>query len=151
SSSRARSPASLPRSMRHPYPTPAQAGNPIARPCHDHRDLPAPARRIPGQNGSRAGRKPRKVAATTQPRGAAAARRVDEDRGGAVKELPRQAARVREAVAPDWLVDIMRPKPVTVPWPLMIRAALAICVPMAAGLLAHDLAPGLLAALGGLV
>jgi len=68
-----------------------------------------------------------------------------------VKELPRQAARVREAVAPDWLVDIMRPKPVTVPWPLMIRAALAICVPMAAGLLAHDLAPGLLAALGGLV
>lgn len=58
---------------------------------------------------------------------------------------------MREAVAPDWLVDIVRPKPVTVPWPLMIRAGLAICVPLAAGLLAHDLAPGLLAAMGGLI
>ena len=58
---------------------------------------------------------------------------------------------MREAVAPGWLVDIVRPKPVTVPWPLMVRAALAICVPMAAGLLAHDLAPGLLAAMGGLI
>ena len=77
--------------------------------------------------------------------------RVSQGRGGALRELPRQAARVREAVAPGWLVDIVRPKPVTVPWPLMIRAALAICVPMAAGLLAHDLAPGLLAAMGGLV
>src|ERR1700746_1453643 len=72
-------------------------------------------------------------------------------RGGARKNLPRQAARVRDAVAPDWLVDIVRPKPVTVPWPLMIRAALAVCVPMAAGLLAHDLVPGLLGAMGGLV
>lgn len=77
--------------------------------------------------------------------------RVSEGRGGALRELPRQAARVREAVAPGWLVDIVRPKPVTVPRPLMVRAALAICVPMAAGLLAHDLAPGLLAAIGGLV
>ena len=58
---------------------------------------------------------------------------------------------MREAVAPDWLVDIVRPKPVTVPWPLMIRAGLAICVPLTAGLLAHDLAPGLLAAMGGLI
>jgi uncharacterized membrane protein YccC len=58
---------------------------------------------------------------------------------------------VRDAVAPDWLVDIVRPKPVTVPWPLMIRAALAVCVPLAAGLLAHDLVPGLLAAMGGLI
>ncbi len=33
----------------------------------------------------------------------------------------------------------------------MIRAALAMCVPMAAGLLAHDPAPGLLAAMGGLI
>lgn len=68
-----------------------------------------------------------------------------------LKELPQQAARVRDVVAPGWLVDIMRPKPVPVPWPLMIRAALAICVPLAAGLLAHDLAPGLLAAMGGLI
>src|SRR5438067_3673280 len=45
----------------------------------------------------------------------------------------------------------MRPKRAPVPWPLMIRAALAICVPLAAGLLAHDLAPGLLAAMGGLI
>ena len=83
--------------------------------------------------------------------GRAVAMRVSEGRGGALRELPRQAARVREAVAPGWLVDIVRPKPVTVPWPLMVRAALAICVPMAAGLLAHDLVPGLLAAMGGLV
>jgi uncharacterized membrane protein YccC len=58
---------------------------------------------------------------------------------------------VREAVAPDWLVDLVRPKRVPVPWPLMIRAALAICVPLAAGLLSGNLAPGLLAALGGLI
>ncbi len=83
--------------------------------------------------------------------GRAVAMRVSEGRGGALRELPRQATRVRETVAPGWLVDIVRPKPVTVPWPLMVRAALAICVPMAAGLLAHDLAPGLLAAMGGLI
>ena len=83
--------------------------------------------------------------------GRAVAMRVSEGRGGALRELPRQATRVREAVAPGWLVDIVRPKPVTVPWPLMVRAALAICVPMAAGLLAHDLVPGLLAAMGGLI
>src|ERR1700722_7928230 len=83
--------------------------------------------------------------------GRAAAMRVSEGRGGALRELPRQGARGRGAGAPGWLVDIVRPKPVTVPWPLMVRAALAICVPMAAGLLAHDLAPGLLAAMGGLV
>ena len=45
----------------------------------------------------------------------------------------------------------MRPKRVPVPWPLMIRAALAICVPLAAGLLSGNLAPGLLAAIGGLI
>ena len=45
----------------------------------------------------------------------------------------------------------MRPKRVPVPWPLMIRAALAICVPLAAGLIAHDPVPGLLAAIGGLI
>lgn len=81
----------------------------------------------------------------------AAAYGVGDRSGGALKELPRQAARVREAVVPDWLVDIVRPKPVTVPWPLMVRAGLAICVPLTAGLLAHDLAPGLLAAMGGLI
>jgi uncharacterized membrane protein YccC len=68
-----------------------------------------------------------------------------------LRELPPQVVRVRDAVAPDWLVDIVRPKRVPVPWPLMIRAALAICVPLAAGLIAHDPVPGLLAAVGGLI
>jgi uncharacterized membrane protein YccC len=38
-----------------------------------------------------------------------------------------------------------------VPWALMIRAALAICVPLAAGFAAHKIALGLLPAIGGLI
>jgi len=40
---------------------------------------------------------------------------------------------VRAAVVPDWLTELMRPKPAPLPWPDMIRAALAICVPLAVG------------------
>jgi uncharacterized membrane protein YccC len=58
---------------------------------------------------------------------------------------------VRDAVAPGWLVEIVRPRPAPVPWPLMVRAALAICVPLAAGLASHELALGLLPAIGGLI
>jgi uncharacterized membrane protein YccC len=137
--------------MRHPYPTLAHAGNPLAGSSMIIVTYHALALLIAEQNGSRAGRSARKVAAIKGSGGRTAAGRVGDRSGGALKELPRQAARVREAVAPDWLVDIVRPKPVTVPWPLMIRAGLAICVPLTAGLLAHDLAPGLLAAIGGLI
>jgi uncharacterized membrane protein YccC len=71
--------------------------------------------------------------------------------GGGLNQLPRQAARVRDAVAPGWLVEIVRPRRVPPPWPLMIRAAVAICVPLAAGFAAHELALGLLPAIGGLI
>lgn len=58
---------------------------------------------------------------------------------------------MRDAVAPGWLVEIVRPRRTPPPWPLMIRAAVAICVPLAAGFAAHDLALGLLPAIGGLI
>jgi uncharacterized membrane protein YccC len=60
-------------------------------------------------------------------------------------------ARVREAVAPDWLVEAVRPRPAPAPAGLMIRAALAITVPLAAGFATHKPALGLLPAIGGLV
>ncbi|HEY2443917.1 MAG TPA: FUSC family protein [Streptosporangiaceae bacterium] len=72
-------------------------------------------------------------------------------RGGALRELPQRAARVRDAIAPQWLIDIVRPRPAELPWPLMVRAALAICVPLAAGMAAHRIAFGLLPAIGGLI
>ncbi len=69
-----------------------------------------------------------------------------------LKQLPHGAsARVREAVAPGWLVEIVRPRRAAPPWPLMIRAALAICVPLAIGLGVHRVALGLLPAIGGLI
>src|ERR1700722_8676848 len=71
--------------------------------------------------------------------------------GSAAMRLPQQAARVRQVVAPDWLIDIVRPRPAPVPWALMVRAALAICVPLAAGLAAHEVDLGLLPAIGGLI
>ena len=61
-----------------------------------------------------------------------------------------QAARVREAVGPGWLVDIVCPSRLRAVG-AMVWAALAICVPLAAGLAAHDLSLGLLPAFGGLI
>ena len=58
---------------------------------------------------------------------------------------------MRDAVAPDWLVQVVRPRRVPVPWALMLRAGLAVCVPLAAGLLAHEPSLGLLPAIGGLI
>ncbi|MGH3157914.1 MAG: FUSC family protein [Streptosporangiaceae bacterium] len=58
---------------------------------------------------------------------------------------------MRDAVAPQWLVEIVRPRRAPVPWAQMVRAALAICVPLAAGLATHHLALGLLPAIGGLI
>jgi uncharacterized membrane protein YccC len=60
-------------------------------------------------------------------------------------------ARVRDAVAPSWLIEAVRPRPAPVPTGLMIRAALAITVPLAAGFAGHDVALGLLPAIGGLL
>ena len=39
-----------------------------------------------------------------------------------------RAAAMRAAVVPDWLAELVRPKPAPWPWPDMIRAALAITV-----------------------
>jgi uncharacterized membrane protein YccC len=55
-----------------------------------------------------------------------------------------------EAV-PDWLAEVMRPKKVPVPWADMVRAVLAIWVPLAAGFLTGRRELGLLPATGGLL
>jgi uncharacterized membrane protein YccC len=52
---------------------------------------------------------------------------------------------------PDWLAELMRPKPAPLPWPDMIRAALAICVPLAVGFAVGRPTIGLLPAMGGLL
>src|SRR5580704_19021762 len=70
-----------------------------------------------------------------------------------------QAARLGKAVVPDWLTEVVpdwlvaavRPKRAPVPWADMFRAALAICVPLSAGIVLHQRATGLLMAMGGLL
>ncbi len=70
-----------------------------------------------------------------------------------------RTARLREAVVPDWLTEAMpdwlteavRPRPAPVPWGEMLRAALAICVPLSVGIAVGRRDIGLLPALGGLV
>src|SRR5260221_1879629 len=70
-----------------------------------------------------------------------------------------RAARLRQAVAPDWLTEalpgwlteVVRPRPAPVPWGDMIRAALAIGVPLSVGMALGRLDMGLLPAIGGLL
>jgi uncharacterized membrane protein YccC len=69
-----------------------------------------------------------------------------------------RAATVRAAMMPDWLsaavpewlADVVRPKPVRPPWPAMIRAALAICVPLSVAFIVGKATLGVLPAIGGL-
>ena len=61
-----------------------------------------------------------------------------------------QAAAVR-AMVPDWLAEAVRPRPAPVPWPEMIRAALAICVPLSAALALGKGPLGVLPAMGGIL
>jgi uncharacterized membrane protein YccC len=69
------------------------------------------------------------------------------------------AARLRKPAVAGWLTDIMpawlvtavRPRPAPVPWAEMLRAGIAICVPMAAGIASGQRALGLLIAMGGLL
>ncbi len=61
------------------------------------------------------------------------------------------AAQVRDAVAPAWLIEAVRPRPAPAPVGLMVRAALAVCVPLAVGFAAHQPTLGLLPAIGGLL
>jgi uncharacterized membrane protein YccC len=62
-----------------------------------------------------------------------------------------RAAAVRAAVVPGWLAEVVRPKRAPVPWPEMIRAALAICVPLSAALALGRGPLGVLPAMGGLL
>jgi uncharacterized membrane protein YccC len=52
---------------------------------------------------------------------------------------------------PDWLIKAARPKPVPVPWGAMVRAALAVGLPLSVGVVVGDRDIGLLVALGGLI
>jgi uncharacterized membrane protein YccC len=70
-----------------------------------------------------------------------------------------RTARLREAVVPGWLAEAMpgwlaeamRPKPARVPWGAMVRAALAICVPVSVGIVVGRRDIGLVPAIGGLL
>jgi uncharacterized membrane protein YccC len=52
---------------------------------------------------------------------------------------------------PGWLAEVVRPRPAPVPWPEMIRAALAICVPLSAAFALGHGPLGVLPATGGLL
>jgi uncharacterized membrane protein YccC len=62
-----------------------------------------------------------------------------------------RTAAIRAAVIPDWLAELVRPKPAPLPWPDMIRAALAICVPLGLAFAVGKTSLGLLPAAGGLL
>src|SRR5208282_2437460 len=62
-----------------------------------------------------------------------------------------RAAAMRAAIIPDWLAELVRPKPAPLPWPDMIRAALAICVPLGLAFAVGKTTIGLLPAAGGLL
>ncbi len=54
-------------------------------------------------------------------------------------------------LVPPWLAEVVRPKPAPLPWPDMIRAALAICVPLSAAFAVGRGTLGVLPAMGGLL
>ena len=66
-------------------------------------------------------------------------------------EIRTRAAAIRAAVVPDWLAELVRPKPAPLPWPDMIRTALAICVPLGVAFGVGKTTIGLLPAVGGLL
>ncbi len=55
------------------------------------------------------------------------------------------------AAIPQWLLAATRTRRTPVPWAQMLRAAIAICVPMSAGIAAGQREVGLLTAMGGLL
>jgi uncharacterized membrane protein YccC len=54
-------------------------------------------------------------------------------------------------MVPDWLAEVVRPKPAPLPWPDMIRAALAICAPLSVAFAVGRGTIGVLPAMGGLM
>ena len=61
------------------------------------------------------------------------------------------ATAVRDVVVPGWLAEVVRPRRAPVPWPEMIRAALAICVPLSVAYAVGHATLGVLPATGGLL
>jgi uncharacterized membrane protein YccC len=55
-----------------------------------------------------------------------------------------------DIAAPHWLVQLLRSKPVPVPWNMVARAVLALAVPLAVGFAAGDIAVGALISTGAL-
>ncbi|MGD0063752.1 MAG: FUSC family protein [Streptosporangiaceae bacterium] len=66
-------------------------------------------------------------------------------------QIRTRAAAIRAVVVPDWLAEVVRPRPVAPPWPEMLRAVLAICVPLAVALALGKGTLGVLPAIGGLL
>ena len=58
---------------------------------------------------------------------------------------------MRAMLVPDWLAEVVRPRPAALPWPDMIRAFLAICVPLSAALAVGKDTLGVLPATGALL
>jgi uncharacterized membrane protein YccC len=75
----------------------------------------------------------------------------DERSPALIKTLGGRAAAVRAAVVPDWLAEVVRPKPAPLPWPAMIRAALAICVPLSVAFGVGKPTLGILPAMGAIL
>jgi uncharacterized membrane protein YccC len=61
------------------------------------------------------------------------------------------ASRARDAVVPEWLVQVVRVQRTPVPWAAMVRASVAICGPLAVAFAFGLQATGLLVAMGGLL
>jgi uncharacterized membrane protein YccC len=85
----------------------------------------------------------------------------DESVGGEdpMTNLHDRTVRLRLAVVPGrlatampgWLTEAVRTRPAPVPWGAMVRAALAICVPLSVGIVVGRREPWLVLAVGGLV
>jgi uncharacterized membrane protein YccC len=57
----------------------------------------------------------------------------------------------RPAIVPEWLAEVVRPKPAPLPWPEMARSVLAISVPLVVGIATGRRDLGMLPAIGGLL
>jgi uncharacterized membrane protein YccC len=57
----------------------------------------------------------------------------------------------RPAMVPEWLAEVVRPKPAALSWPQMGRSVLAICVPLIVGIATGHRVLGMLPAIGGLL
>lgn len=57
----------------------------------------------------------------------------------------------RGAIAPGWLLEVIRLRRDAIPWPQMLHAVLAICVPLAVGLGTGKIVYGVLLGIGGLL